>query len=926
MMKHKLAKLVVCFLLAIGFMPFIVNAQTCSNSITATTPTADFNIYGDGTVTHNKTGLMWQRCSEGQFYINGDCYGSAIMFTWAGALQRAAAVNAGGAGERHGYTDWRLPNKNELESIVEQQCVNPAINVTLFPNTGASGFWSSSPGANFSRGWAVYFSSGGVDGANDFTNFNARLVRGGQSIGSVDGPRITQAPMEGPLGTQFTLWASGLTPNSTVTIYTRNGLGEEYAPFAWQTTSGGSLSISYIPPMDTLLGPHTIWVVDDTTGRLSDSLGYMITGAVGQANVISTGSLPITLPPIKENNDFGELTSEPGSNPSKAHFDPRWETFIVVHGWNLTDSTTLPEWVTNMGKDIKDKDKDIVDNSYNVLYWNWQEKAKGTIPPFDTTGEAGRHLAEALLNALPKDYDQPIHFIGHSLGTLVSAHAVKSIKRSNRLYAYNIKHMIFLDYPIYNYVPVNNFMHDNRNTIFFENYMSLTGLAFNFPDADVNAWLFKAAEWDTIRAHEYSHEWYRSSVTNFNKIDLGDSGCPSSIMPWGFYWQNISNQSNAEAFYYQAAEDPHYELTAGLPTAWDFTKWAVINLPLVPGDAVDQLVGTQLTDFAKSTKSKVMLMSLKTYDTATDIAGYTTDVAGHALQEVIDLKGHLTLTHASTAVLSMPVDIPTTANQLTFGLEFLYSPPDTLLEVFINNLPMYQTTSELALGEGYQLAPWINVEQFAGQSVTLSLRLSNPNSDTKGKVLIDDLMVARIEPGEADTTTTTSLTLPISLGWNLLSSAIGFQASEIFSNSAKCLSAWKWKNGTWAVYLPDEVYPGSYANAKGFSQLTTINPGDGFWLNASGETSLTIPGTPVYGAPSFDNGWNLVGLKSNQSSTVADFISDKPGFVSLWKWENGTWAVYLPGEGDNGTAYAASKGFAQFTAINPGEGFWVYNQ
>lgn len=179
------------------------------------------------------------------------------------------------------------------------------------------------------------------------------------------------------------------------------------------------------------------------------------------------------------------------------------------------------------------------------------------------------------------------------------------------------------------------------------------------------------------------------------------------------------------------------------------------------------------------------------------------------------------------------------------------------------------------------------------------------------------------------TTTTTIIsgamdyTLAVADGWSLISAPISFQVASHLADSAKYTSVWKWANNTWAVYLAGEVSPGTYAASKGFSQLVTINPGEGFWVKATGTSSVTISGVPVYGELTVNNGWNLLGLKSTQATTVANFIAGKTGIVSLWKWENGTWAVNLPGEGDQGAAYAASKGFSQLTTIAPGEGFWV---
>lgn len=181
----------------------------------------------------------------------------------------------------------------------------------------------------------------------------------------------------------------------------------------------------------------------------------------------------------------------------------------------------------------------------------------------------------------------------------------------------------------------------------------------------------------------------------------------------------------------------------------------------------------------------------------------------------------------------------------------------------------------------------------------------------------------------AATTTTqvggeTTLTLPVSSGWSLLSSTIGLQAAVAFADSGSFTSVWKWQGGSWAVYLPGEQVPGSYAAAKGFVALTTINPGEGFWVNASGATSLAIKGTPVYGELVLVKGWNLVGLKAGAAKAVATLLGGNAGSVaSVWKWTGVTWAVYLPGNADHGQAYAADKGFEPLITIKPGEGFWV---
>ena len=123
-----------------------------------TTPTADFDTSAtDGTVLHTKTGLMWKRCAEGQTWDGATCTGTITSLNWPNAL--AAAVNSTFAG----YTDWRLPNAKELQSIVESCGFSPAINQTVFPATPASNFWSaSSYGPNPANAWNVFFYDGFV--------------------------------------------------------------------------------------------------------------------------------------------------------------------------------------------------------------------------------------------------------------------------------------------------------------------------------------------------------------------------------------------------------------------------------------------------------------------------------------------------------------------------------------------------------------------------------------------------------------------------------------------------------------------------------------------------------------------------------------------------------------------------------------------
>ncbi len=171
------------YLLSIILMmlPALVGAELlCENrnpAVPINTPTADFVLYEDGTTTHTITGLMWMRCSLGQTWNGTTCSREASRYTWAEALQAAQDTQFAG------YTDWRLPNFNELFSIVELSCYEPAINAAVFPNTpfgweNRERFWSSSPdAANSGVAWNVRFDNGRVSSSDNDGTGRVRLVR-----------------------------------------------------------------------------------------------------------------------------------------------------------------------------------------------------------------------------------------------------------------------------------------------------------------------------------------------------------------------------------------------------------------------------------------------------------------------------------------------------------------------------------------------------------------------------------------------------------------------------------------------------------------------------------------------------------------------------------------------------------------------------
>jgi TM2 domain-containing membrane protein YozV len=111
----------------------------------------------DGTVTHKKTGLMWQRFAVGQTWDGNNCNGNGQKINWEDATKLKISFS--------GYNDWRLPTKNELMTLTSTK-----------NNSGL--YWSStSVSDNDKCAWLVNFYSNSLDFYHKSNKNHVRLVR-----------------------------------------------------------------------------------------------------------------------------------------------------------------------------------------------------------------------------------------------------------------------------------------------------------------------------------------------------------------------------------------------------------------------------------------------------------------------------------------------------------------------------------------------------------------------------------------------------------------------------------------------------------------------------------------------------------------------------------------------------------------------------
>lgn len=157
----------------------------------------EFVDNGDGTITDNATGLMWSQDDNGEGII------------WKDALSYAENAN------EVGYTDWRLPDAKELQSIVDYSrspdetnsaAINALFNCTQTTNEAGDAdygfYWSGTTHAGISEGsegsFGAYVAFGRAMGYDpDWTDVHGA---GAQRSDPKDGDTADYPTGNGPQG------------------------------------------------------------------------------------------------------------------------------------------------------------------------------------------------------------------------------------------------------------------------------------------------------------------------------------------------------------------------------------------------------------------------------------------------------------------------------------------------------------------------------------------------------------------------------------------------------------------------------------------------------------------------------------------------------------------------------------------------------
>jgi len=861
----------------LGFAPMLQAQQVCKSAIQASTPSGDFTDHGNGMVTHKRTGLMWQRCAVGQTWSAGTCTGNASGLLWSGALQAAVSARAGG------YSDWRLPNIKELQSIVEEKCVAPSINESIFPNTPASRFWSASAYAGDSvSAWFVVFSLGYAGSYSKGHYSQVRLVRAGQSFSTFD----TGSPEQtAPARLDLPIDATAATTGGSKAIVMTHGWNSDV--MAWPvemskdlcsnakigvlvSTSTPAILDNRLSLMCQVKAPNNdlwdIWVLDWRT----DAKKALPSFAYTKANP----------------NGYALGQSLSSHNYSHIHF--------IAHsaGSNLIHSAT---------KQLK-----YLDGKSN--------------PPTLTIHETFLDAYDPWLGVTPygDQADWADNYV--DFRDVVPAKSFDGTKL----------------------ILPNAFTVDTTPNVLLDPCLMLLDASSPWAVLASPADVIECRHNQPVRF--YGRSMY-SHFGDTMPAEWADPIAPNGTGSMG-YPLSVENGHTPSALYKAYPKGKKCVMDSGTCYPGSLPPSALVYFPSAIAQTVvdttvgtvNYVVGTGVTIF-KTVKFGIdvasIVLPLISGQTRTLAMSYTPTIQTTSLASVAAPV-------EPPSVMSVQVTTTQPVNTMRFNWQFAAA-GEGYLRVFVNDnlvreidqrhVPLASSAvEEVYVGGADGMLP-------AGTH-RIAFRLDGFAASASGVALSDvELGVASVLPAN-----NLSVAPGWNLLGNSLDQALPM--TPTFADQSLVTTVWKWDapKAGWQFYAPsmDAATLQTYATSKGYDVLSVINPGEGYWVNAAQATTLGNQSGTAFAltAANLQTGWNLVatGIDVSPSAFNLSLSATPPAagiiplnLTSLWAWDNllSQWYFYSPTLEANGGLgdYAAGKGYLDFgisgKTLGNGVGFWV---
>jgi hypothetical protein len=745
-------------------------------------------INGDGTVTDTDTGLMWQQ-------------ETAEEMNWEASLIYCENLSLAG------YSDWRLPTVKELASIVDLSKINPAIDKDYFPDTMSSSYWSSTT-VNYSShyAWYVHFSYGGV--GHGYTSkkstYYVRAVRAGQlDIGSFGSLAISIAPAAAV--------ADGAKWRRTGTDTWRDSGDTE------SNIPAGTYSVEF-KSIDGWIKPANISV---TVSKNSTTQGQWV--------YTKEQSFTLSASPTAGIAPLGVTFTVSGDVDSNTSF--AWD----FQGNDQVDSTSGP----------------VVSHTYTQpgMY-------DASVSITQESGPAQKYYIRIQVSKPPQEVPVEEVITGGGEGT-------KYVEPVNENYEVTyqvetVSETVEIDYLDYTYNVVTDavigctVILDSRiiNWAYAQsgNDLSITQL-----DAGPSKAVPKTIQSSDRFTAPNQTETASASLT----IELESLGKDVTVAVTPY--KNISQIPALSKL-----QDLGYIPVSGADVAVsDSLGKKLFWSELSDSSSLNSSLSVQQDLLAAFSDNSSTNLNLLVFDHASRSWLEKPSATFISDNGLFISMGHV-LDRLSPFVIARHVDTiaDNTSGQI-LGKVFS-SPGDPLQCAYVTLM----NEDGRPLGKPqWSDAQGLFTLDFAVQETTAGKYrvMAFHYSDLPLSGLIQEI---QIDPGE-------DLTI-----------------LDMFDSDGDGVPD-EWD------FCPDTP-SGSAVDSKG---CLVEGPVDGIM-------------------PDLEQGWNLMGMNKSMSQNISDLVQGKEDIIaSVWKWDSGNWAVYLPGQDTE--AYAQSKGFTLLTNINPGEGFWV---
>jgi hypothetical protein len=437
-------------------------------------------------------------------------------------------------------------------------------------------------------------------------------------------------------------------------------------------------------------------------------------------------------------------------------------TIVITHGW----ASSSGAWPSNMAKALSARLL-ATGKAANIVAWDWQVEA-GFLPTAraDVLGQ-GLELGRALREYLGGDYARPVHFIGHSLGTLVNATAANYVHNDDPnnpvtpAWVFQRTHMTLFDHA---QLSQADMMLENipfadpvpKNSAYVDTYLTAVGV---YKDKALNVFLQKSQD------HSYPYLWYMATVTNPGK----------SVLGFHYSFENLGDSASFPVPDDQGTifgQDPLQQddlalIKVGKPdglidnvalNVFQFTdKLAVMGYYLnvvAPDYLVDQ-VGNAAGAAARTTgqvTSSIVLYVVNHYDGTLDPMNDPVYGVGATTPAMLDIPGYAeeiapkpawslqlnlqptpppfigplrTLSTSETPVTNtpayvwLPIQVPSNTVAMTFDFKLSGDGAQDCVAAGINMSNLFSLPCQYIPRDQWQSSGTLMVEQWAGQDVEL---------------------------------------------------------------------------------------------------------------------------------------------------------------------------------------------------------------